>query len=211
MSIKDTALKAVGVKQIIDLGSKVGIGILVGMLLGNFVCGTKQAGIEHYISGDTVQHPDLKPDTVYVAEYHYLRAHDLKGIARDSSDCPEFDLQDFAIDGDTLSLLGINAKTQTIDFAFFAFKDSEARIRYHDSTIINTKDSTVIHEVAKVPGLGYAIGALVSTERFGAYIDGYYQNYHLFFAPRLRYLDQGNLWKKLGVEAGVSIALLRAP
>lgn len=208
MSVKETALKVVGAKSFLDLGSKVGIGILIGMIMGGLVCGTKSGKIEHYITGDTVQHPDLKPDTVYVPEHHYLRAHDLHGIARDSSPCPEFDIQDFALDGDTLSLLGINAKTQTIEFAFFAFKDSLARIRYHDSTIIHTKDSTVIHEVAKTPGLGYTVSALVSTERFGAYIDGYYQNYHLFFGPRLRYLDQGNLWKKLGVEAGLSFTFL---
>lgn len=207
MSITNTGAKAVGIYKFVDLGGKIGIGVLIGMLLAVFACGTKQGSVEHIYHTDTVSKPAIH-DTSYKDRWHSAEAHNLHGVAKDSSACPLFDIWNYPIGNDTLTLIDIDAKNQTIGLAFYMYRDSLVTITEHDTKIITVIDSVIIHEVAKVKGLGYHAGAFVSTERFGAVLDGYYENYHVFFAPRIRYLDPGNVWQKLGAEFGVQVNFL---
>jgi len=201
------AQKAIGLGKFLDLGGKIGIGLIIGLLFSQFVCGTKNGAIEHIYHSDTLYTQPVH-DTLTEVKWRTVAANNMHGIARDSSDCSVFDILQYPIEGDTISLIGIDCQNQSIALAFFSTKDTIIRIHTKDTTIVHEKDSVIIHEVSKVKGLGYNAGAFVSTERFGAVIDGYYDNYHLFFAPRLRYLDAGSLWNKLGFEAGLQINFL---
>lgn len=210
MSVQTTGAQVAGIYQFTGLASKIGIGVIIGLIFSQFICGTKVDKVTTKSDTVVVQLPTVH-DTTHGIQFVYLKAGNIKGIPKDSSPCPVFDVWQLPIDGDTLSLIGIDAKTQTIGVAFFSYRDSFLHVSSHDTTVIHISDSTVIHEVAKVAGLGYSLDGYFSTERFGAVLDGYYDKYHAFIGSRIRYQDPGSVWKKFGVEAGIGIQLLSSP